>query len=252
MDRDRIEPLRSEFRRLRNLSDEEITERLLPSDYEASVRFLKVHHEKLAEYVDQPYADVFAIIERMDSAVDQEGTFLTRGTIRKFRRFLIERNQVVAARRATHLIYAVWAYRHVCGAFPASLDELRVPHLSELRRDPFSPRDFVYRPTAEGFTLYSLGIDLADQEGTHVEDWGFRGGGDYVFWPVQPLMPPWLRPRILITSDGRILEQPRDGGPIRELSPEELGLTGDEEEEEESESIPRNRRQGAADEIEGK
>ena len=69
-------------------------------------------------------------------------------------------------------------------------------------------------------------------------------GGDYVFWPVQPITPPWLRPRILITSDGRILEQPRDGGPVRELSPEEIGLTGEKEDEPES-APPAGKQQGA-------
>jgi hypothetical protein len=234
MVRDEIDPLRSEFRRLRKLSEEEVTEQLLPSDYEASVEFLKAHYEKLAEYVDLPYADIVTIIERLERATDQEGTFLTQETIRNIRRFLIERNQVVAARRATHLIYALWAHRHTHGAFPASLDELDVPNLAELRRDPFSPREFVYRPTADGFIIYSLGVDLVDQDGRHAEDWGFEDGGDYVFWPVQPITPPWLRPRILITSDGRILEQPRDGGPVRELSPEEIGLTGEQEEEPEA------------------
>ncbi|UCG34327.1 MAG: hypothetical protein JSU68_06750 [Phycisphaerales bacterium] len=241
MDRGEIDSVRSEFRRLRKLSDQEITEQLLPSDYEASIAFLKAHHEKLLEYVDQPYADIREVMDRLDGAVDRKGTYLTQTTVRKLRRFLIERNQVVAARRATHLIYALWTHRHARGTFPPSLDELDVTDLAELRRDAFSPRDFAYRLTAEGFTLYSLGIDMVDQGGRHAEDWGFEDGGDYVFWPMQPITPPWLRPRILITSDGRILEQPRDGGPVRELSPEEIGLTSQEEEESEPAQPTRKR-----------
>ena len=57
--------------------------------------------------------------------------------------------------------------------------------------------------------LYSLGVDCADQGGAHQEDWGKGKPGDYVFWPVQPITPPWLRPRLLITSDGRMIEQQR-------------------------------------------
>ena len=224
MSRAEIDPLRSRFRRLRDISQEEVTERLLPSDYDASVAFIKAQRRKLAEVVDLPYADSSERLQELDEAVTSQGTYLTQGTVKKLRRFLIERWQTVAYRRATHLVYALWAHRQARGVFPESLDELDLPDLAELRRDPFSPGDFSYRRTDDGFTLYSWGVDCSDQGGSHRGDWGLQEPGDYVFWPVQPITPPWLRPRILITSDGRIFEQPRDGGPPREISPEELGI----------------------------
>ena len=229
MDRAEIDPLRGKFRRLREISEEDLTEHLLPSDYAASVAFIKAYHRKLAELVELPYAEGREPLRELEEAVADQGTYLTRGTVKKLSLFLSERQQTAATRRAAHLIYAIWAHRQERGAFPGSLNELTVPGLGELRRDPFAPGDFVYRLTSEGFTLYTVGLDGSDQGGEHREDWGREEAGDYVFWPVQPITPPWLRPRILITSEGRIFEQPRDGGQLRELSPEEIGLTGAQE-----------------------
>ena len=62
--------------------------------------------------------------------------------------------------------------------------------------DPFSGKPFAYRTTAEGFILYSAGVDRDDDGGRHSRSWGrsrpdnaydedWQPDGDYVFWPVQ-------------------------------------------------------------------
>ena len=63
-----------------------------------------------------------------------------------------------------------------------SLDRLDLPNLAELRIDPFSGRDFVYRSTDAGFRLYSFGDNFQDDGGRHAF---WKKEGDVVFWPVQ-------------------------------------------------------------------
>lgn len=88
----------------------------------------------------------------------------------------------IATRRATHLIVHLHEYRKKNGAFPDSLDQLDRADLAELRIDPFSGRDLVYRSTDKGFRLYSFGANFQDDGGRHTI---WKGDGDVVFWPVQ-------------------------------------------------------------------
>jgi hypothetical protein len=57
--------------------------------------------------------------------------------------------------------------------------------LKKLPMDPFSDKPLVYKRTADGFMLYSLGADFDDDGGLHSR-WGQdKTGGDHVFWPVE-------------------------------------------------------------------
>lgn len=89
--------------------------------------------------------------------------------------------RITATRRATHLIVHLHDYRKKNGALPDSLDQLDLPDLAELRVDPFSGRDFVYRPSDAQFLLYSFGDNCQDDGGRHTN---WKKDGDVVFWPV--------------------------------------------------------------------
>ena len=52
------------------------------------------------------------------------------------------------------------------GAYPASLAEIDPAFLPEVPLDPFTGNPLVYRPDGDGFLLYSLGENLADDGGT--------------------------------------------------------------------------------------
>lgn len=70
--------------------------------------------------------------------------------------------------------------------YPATLSQLVTEgYLKELPNDPFSNKPLVYRPTQQGFILYSFGADL-DDDGGRYSKWGYgENGGDQVFWPVE-------------------------------------------------------------------
>lgn len=88
-----------------------------------------------------------------------------------------------AARRATHLIFHLHAHHGKTGQFPDTLAELDIANLDQLRIDPFSGRDLVYRKAGDSFTLYTVAGNLKDDGGQHNGKW--QQEGDYVFWPVQ-------------------------------------------------------------------
>ena len=99
-----------------------------------------------------------------------------------FRRARLIDERMTATRRATHLIVHLFAHRAKTGTFPPSLGGLDGPNLDQLRIDPFSGRDFVYRRVGQSFTLYSLAENLEDDRGRHDPKWA---NADHVFWPVQ-------------------------------------------------------------------
>ncbi|MBN2271475.1 MAG: hypothetical protein JXN61_12725 [Sedimentisphaerales bacterium] len=92
--------------------------------------------------------------------------------------------------QATLTILAFKRWQAQKGSYPATLNDLvSAGLLQELPSDPYSDKPLVYRLTADGFTLYSLGPDFEDQAGATGKD---RDGhpkawvddGDTVFWPV--------------------------------------------------------------------
>ena len=57
-------------------------------------------------------------------------------------------------------------HRRSTGAYPESLDELRLKHLEELPLDPFSGKSFHYEKRPGGYLLYSVGPNGKDDAGT--------------------------------------------------------------------------------------
>jgi hypothetical protein len=92
-------------------------------------------------------------------------------------RFL--RMHTEATRRGLHLTAALLAESRL----PASLPESRAPAEKSIHIDPYTGDPFVYRQTADGFTLYSVGPNRQDDGGQHQPLSLSSGPGDYVFWP---------------------------------------------------------------------
>jgi type II secretory pathway pseudopilin PulG len=79
-----------------------------------------------------------------------------------------DKSAVSAARlRLLACAAAVRAYRMRHGSYPRTLAEAGV---ADLNRDPITGGEFVYRPGAKGFLLYSRGVDGQDDGGKRVEE----------------------------------------------------------------------------------
>ena len=97
------------------------------------------------------------------------------------------RTRSETSRRATQLAYATHLYHERHGQWPASLDDLPAEYGYEMRTDPFTGRDFGYRVTEDGPTIYSLSENGIDDGGDHAARWEDSptesGSDDHVFWP---------------------------------------------------------------------
>jgi hypothetical protein len=108
----------------------------------------------------------------------------------------LERTVVVSWRNSAdcHALIAqigLERYKRDKGTYPESLEELqRAGYLSELPMDPWSDKPLIYRKTADGYTLYSVGTNFTDDGGKSVDSKGKPvaspnlDGLDIVFWPV--------------------------------------------------------------------
>lgn len=65
---------------------------------------------------------------------------------------------------------ALAAYRADQGRYPGRLDELAPKYLPVVPGDLFSGKPLVYRPTADGYLFYSVGVNGLDEEGRWTDD----------------------------------------------------------------------------------
>jgi hypothetical protein len=83
-------------------------------------------------------------------------------------------------------------YKRDKGTYPESLAELQqAGYLKELPIDPWSDKPLVYRKTADGYILYSVGTNFTDDGGQSVDKdskpvaANSLDGLDIVFWPIR-------------------------------------------------------------------
>ncbi len=119
-----------------------------------------------------------------------EHDYVSRAILPSLSRVYQLANRQEASRRATQLTYAIHLHKARTGQWPQSLDDLPPRYAQQARIDPFSGRDFVYRPTGNGFMLYSTSENGRDDKGVHHPRWGDAEEqgerseqDDHVFWP---------------------------------------------------------------------
>ena len=61
--------------------------------------------------------------------------------------------------------FAVTWYQRLNGRYPESLDRLAPAYLTSVPGDVFATKGMVYRPDANGFLLYSAGVNGTDDGG---------------------------------------------------------------------------------------
>lgn len=162
---------------------------LTPADAEAAVAEIDSYFRTVAEWYAQqmPRPDP----SELDGLVEQirERNRLAGMLLPSVGKPMLFMQRTEAARRATRLICSAELFRAQRGRYPNSLDELPAEQIQDVRIDPFSGQDFVYRQTAAGPVIYSVSDNGQDDGGVHSGQWGYdqppTESGDYVFWPPQ-------------------------------------------------------------------
>jgi hypothetical protein len=90
------------------------------------------------------------------------------------------------AQRNQYLVFALATYRADHGRYPERLDELAPRYLAEVPGDLFSGKALIYRPSRDGYLLYSVGVNGRD-EGSRWYNDNPPGDDPRVRMPLPPL-----------------------------------------------------------------
>lgn len=72
--------------------------------------------------------------------------------------------------RNLRVAFALAAYHHDNGRYPAKLADLAPKYLASVPDDLFSGKALIYRPTEKGYLVYSIGMNGKDEEGHWYDD----------------------------------------------------------------------------------
>jgi len=139
------------------------------------------HMTRLIHSADMPYFAAWDEIEPVVRALDQQTGWLWTPVTSMWVSTAISQRRMAARSEAevelARLGLLIELHHAEHGAWPEDL-ALLAPELGgEVPVDPFSGQPYRYQPTAEGFTLYSLGPNMQDNGGHH----GHRGESDIVW-----------------------------------------------------------------------
>jgi hypothetical protein len=96
----------------------------------------------------------------------------------EFKRMHEQYLRLLSYRQGMRILIALRRHKDKNGRWPDSLNELRDTAPQELLVDPQNGGAYVYRLTADGFILYSRGINNIDEEGERTSG----GADDYQIW----------------------------------------------------------------------
>ncbi|MCH8253650.1 MAG: hypothetical protein IID36_14480 [Planctomycetes bacterium] len=151
-------------------------------EYGATLKLFDEYFDAIEAWSDTPFPDAAHSMDDLDKLGSKQGNAIFNTLAPSLTRARQLDEQIQAERRATRMLLHIFIFHGKNGKYPRSLDDLDAPDLKNLRIDPFSGRDFVYKRHRGDFRLYSLALDLDDDDGRHDPRWR---DGDYVFWPVQ-------------------------------------------------------------------
>jgi hypothetical protein len=145
------------------------------------------HYDRLTEAAALPYPqgrEQLAVIEReMENPVWQAGNPVLKSLLPALSKVTQVSYRNESQRRATNLVANLKAYKQANGSYPPSLDAFGG---RDFTVDPLSGERFVYRPSGDDFTLYSVGVNGTDEGGLHDP---MRRENDYQVWPRPPKPP---------------------------------------------------------------
>jgi hypothetical protein len=93
------------------------------------------------------------------------GDVLVSLTLPAFQKLQGSAERCEQAQRNLHLAFALAAFQRDHGRYPDKLDELARNYLEKIPDDLFSDKPLIYRLEAEGYLLYSVGLNGIDEDG---------------------------------------------------------------------------------------
>ena len=166
--------------------DVNLANKIIAIGYEQTLTDIDAYFDAIDDWSRTPYYLAARRIGEIERLRTEHGNPMIRvfaASLVKARE-LDDRSDVL--RSGTHLLLHLFAWKHRTGTFPQTLDELEIPSLAQLRVDPFSGRDLVYRRQGESFLLYTVALNLKDDGGQ--ADCTMKKG-DFPFWPLWPEFP---------------------------------------------------------------
>ena len=143
------------------------------------VRTLAGYREAL-EIIDDdtlPVAEKYRRLDRVQSSVPSSA-LVGRSYIRICGTMLRRMEGCAAELDVLEVALALKTYKQLHGRYPSSLEQLQATLDYELPDDVFRGAPLVYRPSLDGFLLYSIGSNLCDDTGRDTGRWD---SGDIVW-----------------------------------------------------------------------
>lgn len=160
---------------------EDVKAQIVEIGYPATVRECDELAKRFSAWLAKPSHVAAKETEAFDEAIEKSKNPLVKRLASGLTRARTLDDGRQCWRRAAHLIMQLHIYHAKHKAFPDKLDDLQAPNLKEIRIDPFSGKDFVYKKQGKSFLLYTVAYNCKDDGGKHSKIWD---NNDVVFWPV--------------------------------------------------------------------
>ena len=129
-----------------------------PVSYADELVYLRLMNEEIG-LMRRPYREIHSQFEDLDRI--PRYAILTRVVFPIFSHATARRDEVMAGIQASRIILGLQVYKDRYGYYPANLKALSQLGW-EVPTDPFSGKDFIYKPQGNGFVLYSVGENFKD------------------------------------------------------------------------------------------
>jgi hypothetical protein len=168
--------------------------------YQDIVQLIRLNNRRIEVSSREPWEALAGMPSlRASLALTNEWRYpLTGGALGGLARSHVAVCDTLAGRDVSIVGLACQQHKSRHGAFPGALVDLVPDILPRVPVDPFTGKDLVYRLTPDGFVVYSVGENLADDGGR-----GRHVGADDIAWPRAKRPPPRPLPRLPSSSKKR-------------------------------------------------
>lgn len=119
-------------------------------------------------------------LSKLESSIPRYA-FMTKFLFPVFPTAIVKTHLTRARAALTQILLAAQQYKVSHGQYPDTMAQVRSAGITGIPMDPLSGKDFVYKRTAKGFTVYSVGDDFKDDGGKQIDNrWGHDHSGDIV------------------------------------------------------------------------